>query len=116
MAVLKLFEYPDPVLTQKAETVTKIDDELKTLLKDMLETMYADHGVGLAAPQVGILKRVIVIDPFQKEDGDGPCTGEGRACSARQQLRFSKLCSRYDHDQRTRTLPASAEDGYHVDE
>ena len=71
MAVLKLFEYPDPVLTQKAETVTKIDDELKTLLKDMLETMYADHGVGLAAPQVGILKRVIVIDPFQKEDGDG---------------------------------------------
>ena len=68
MAVLKLYEYPAPILHQKAEVVTKIDDALRSFLDDMLETMYADHGVGLAAPQVGVSKRMIVIDPFQEED------------------------------------------------
>ena len=62
MAKLKIYEYPDPVLKQKAAPVEKVDDGLRRLLDDMLETMYAAAGVGLAAPQVGVLKRVIVID------------------------------------------------------
>ncbi|MBQ7660418.1 MAG: peptide deformylase [Alphaproteobacteria bacterium] len=71
MAILKLFEYPDKILTQKAEPVVKVDADLEAFLNDMLQTMYADRGVGLAAPQVGVLKRVIVIDPFQEEDENG---------------------------------------------
>jgi len=68
MTILRLYEYPDPILHQKAEAVCKIDDEIRAFLDDMLETMYADHGVGLAAPQVGVSKRMIVIDPFLEDD------------------------------------------------
>ena len=71
MTVLPLREYPDPILHQKAEMVLKIDDNIRTFLDDMLETMYADHGVGLAAPQVGVSKRMIVIDAEQEEDENG---------------------------------------------
>ena len=53
---------PDPILRKKSERLEKVDDELRSLLDDMLETMYAAPGIGLAAAQVGILKRVIVID------------------------------------------------------
>lgn len=71
MSKLKLYEYPHPILHKKAERVTKIDDEIRKLLDDMLETMYADKGVGLAAPQVGVSKRIIVIDTEQRdEDGN----------------------------------------------
>lgn len=62
MAVLKLYEYPDEVLRQKCEKVSKVDDELRRFLDDMLETMYVDKGCGLAAPQVGVTKRIIVLD------------------------------------------------------
>ena len=62
MSVLKLYEYPDEVLRQKCEKVSKVDDELRRFLDDMLETMYADKGCGLAAPQVGVCKRIIVLD------------------------------------------------------
>ena len=68
MAVLKLYEYPDEVLRQKCERVTKIDDELRKFLDDMLETMYVDKGCGLAAPQVGVTKRVIVLDPNPSDE------------------------------------------------
>ncbi|MBQ7303472.1 MAG: peptide deformylase [Alphaproteobacteria bacterium] len=71
MSILQLYEYPHPILTQKAERVLKVDDDIRKLLKDMLETMYADKGVGLAAPQVGVSKRIIVIDTEQRdEDGN----------------------------------------------
>lgn len=71
MSVLKLYEYPHPVLHLKAEKVIKVDDELRRFLDDLLETMYADKGVGLAAPQVGVSKRMIVIDTEQRdEDGN----------------------------------------------
>ena len=71
MSILKLYEYPHPILHQKAERVLKVDDELRKLLDNMLETMYADKGVGLAAPQVGVSKRIIVIDTEQRdEDGN----------------------------------------------
>ncbi len=70
MAKLKIFEYPHPVLKQKSEKVSKIDAELHRLLDDMLETMYAAAGVGLAAPQVGVLKRVVVIDVSHEDEGE----------------------------------------------
>jgi peptide deformylase len=60
--------YGDPVLETPAATVTEFDDELKTLIDDMFESMYAAHGVGLAAPQIGISKRITVIDVTFKED------------------------------------------------
>lgn len=70
MTVLKLYEYPDAVLKQKSQRVEKVDAEVQKILDDMLETMYASAGVGLAAPQVGLLKRIVVIDVEQEEDGD----------------------------------------------
>lgn len=62
MSVLKLYEYPDEILRQKCEKVNLVDDELRHFLDDMLETMYIDKGCGLAAPQVGVSKRIIVVD------------------------------------------------------
>jgi peptide deformylase len=62
MAIRKIVQYPDPVLKQKAKPVTKFHARLAKLLDDMAETMYDARGVGLAAPQVGILKRAIVVD------------------------------------------------------
>jgi peptide deformylase len=56
----------DPVLDKPAEKVTKFDDELRKLLDDMFESMYAAHGVGLAAPQIGISRRIAVIDIDRK--------------------------------------------------
>ncbi|MFC1523687.1 peptide deformylase [Thermodesulfobacteriota bacterium] len=62
MAVKKIITYPDPVLRQAALPVTEFDDELKQLIADMAETMYAAPGVGLAANQVGVCRQVVVID------------------------------------------------------
>ncbi|HIE13389.1 MAG TPA: peptide deformylase [Desulfotomaculum sp.] len=66
MAVFKVLVIGDPILREKANPVTKINPALGRLLNDMAETMYANSGVGLAGPQVGVLKRVIVVDT-----GDG---------------------------------------------
>jgi len=54
--------YPDPFLARKAAPVTAVDDRVRALIRDMFETMYGAEGVGLAAPQVGVGKRVIVVD------------------------------------------------------
>ena len=62
MSQRKIVIEPDPILRKKSEPLEKVDDELRILLDDMLETMYAAPGIGLAAVQVGILKRLIVID------------------------------------------------------
>ncbi len=62
MALLKVVFYPHPVLAKNAEPVTQFDDALKQFIQDMYETMYAENGVGLAAPQVAISKRLAVID------------------------------------------------------
>lgn len=56
----------DPVLRKKARVVEKFDDRIKVLVEDMIETMYDADGVGLAAPQIGILKRVLVIDIYDE--------------------------------------------------
>jgi len=67
MSLLKIHHYPDSVLKQKAAPVTTFDAELRQLASDMLDTMYAAPGVGLAAPQVGISRRLIVLDCSPKE-------------------------------------------------
>ena len=70
MAKLKVYEYPHPVLKQKAEKVAKVDDKIRSFLDDMLETMYEAAGVGLAAPQVGVSKRIVVIDVAHPDEGE----------------------------------------------
>lgn len=62
MAIRQIRYSSDPILRKISREVTEIDDRIKTLLDDMVETMYEYEGVGLAAPQVGILRRVVVID------------------------------------------------------
>ena len=62
MALLKIVKYGDPVLRKKAEPVTEITDDIVQLAEDMLETMYAAPGVGLAGPQVGVSLQICVID------------------------------------------------------
>jgi peptide deformylase len=66
----EIVKFGDPVLEKPAVPVTVFDDELKKLVEDMFESMYAAHGVGLAAPQIGISKRIAVIDVTFKEDPD----------------------------------------------
>ena len=66
--ILKVVKYPEPVLSQPGEPVTDFDEELKKLADDMFETMYASQGIGLAAPQVAVSKRVTVIDLSQGKD------------------------------------------------
>lgn len=66
--IYPIVKYGDPVLERPSETVTVFDEELKKLIDDMFESMYAAHGVGLAAPQIGIGKRIAVIDISFKED------------------------------------------------
>ena len=62
MSKKKILTLPDPILRKTSEPVEKIDKKIKNLMDDMLETMYAAPGIGLAAVQIGILKRIIVID------------------------------------------------------
>ncbi|MBI4619252.1 MAG: peptide deformylase [Desulfobacterales bacterium] len=88
MSILKILTYPDPVLKKKAKPVEIIDERIKKLAEDMIETMYAAPGVGLAAPQVGESLRVITVDVTRKEEGlivlinpeiissEGECTEE----------------------------------------
>ena len=69
MAIRNIRIEGDPILRKISKKVPQITDRIKILLDDMGETMYAADGVGLAAPQVGILKRVIVVDPRDEETG-----------------------------------------------
>jgi peptide deformylase len=62
MALLPIIVAPDPRLKVKAKPVAAVDDEVRRLMDDMLETMYSAPGIGLAAPQVGVARRVIVVD------------------------------------------------------
>jgi peptide deformylase len=68
--IYSIVKYGDPVLETPAQPVTVFDNDLKKLVADMFESMYAAHGVGLAAPQIGISKRLAVIDVTFKEDPD----------------------------------------------
>ncbi len=62
MAIRKIREIGDDILTKPCKEVTEVTPRIKALVEDMLETMYEANGVGLAAPQVGILKRIVVVD------------------------------------------------------
>ena len=72
MSQRKIVIEPDPILRKKSEMLETVDDELRALLDDMLETMYAAPGIGLAAVQVGILKRLIVIDISKDKEKKNP--------------------------------------------
>lgn len=71
MAILDILTYPNPELKKISEPVKEVDESIKTLIDDMFETMYAAPGIGLAAPQVGALKRVIVLDIGERDGGQG---------------------------------------------
>jgi peptide deformylase len=72
MAVLPIITIPDPVLRKRAATVERVDAALLKLAEDMLASMYGAPGIGLAAPQVGILRRLIVMDPSRDEEAKQP--------------------------------------------
>jgi peptide deformylase len=62
MALMEVLKFPHPILRKKCGKVETIDEEIKKIVRDMAETMYAENGIGLAAPQVGILKQIFVVD------------------------------------------------------
>ena len=67
MAPHKIRVYPDPILQKKAEPLTEFGPAQQALFDDMIETMYAEDGVGLAAPQIGISKRILIASPTMKQ-------------------------------------------------
>ena len=72
MSLKNIIIEPDPILRQKSEPIENINNDTRNLLDDMLETMYAAPGIGLAAVQVGILKRIVVIDVSKKDQEKKP--------------------------------------------
>ncbi len=72
MTIRKILTEPDPFLRQKSKIVEQVDDEVRNLMDDMLETMYAAPGIGLAAIQIGVPKRVIVIDLSKEKEKKDP--------------------------------------------
>jgi len=62
VSILKIRKFPDPILQQTSQEIAEVDDDIQKLMDDMMETMYANNGVGLAAVQIGVLKRVLVMD------------------------------------------------------
>jgi len=72
MAIRDILVVPNPVLKQVSKPVEKVDDELRALMDDMLETMYAAPGIGLAAVQIGVPKRVIVMDLARQDEPKQP--------------------------------------------
>jgi peptide deformylase len=66
MPLLKVIQYPNPILSRKAEPIQKLGKEDFRLIQDMVETMYEEDGVGIAAPQVNIPKRIIIVSPRAK--------------------------------------------------
>ena len=72
MALREILIVPDPRLKKECEPVTEVNDEIRDLLDDMLETMYAAPGIGLAASQIGVMKRVVVMDVSDDKDKPEP--------------------------------------------
>lgn len=78
MAILPIIETPDPRLREKSAPVEEVTDELRKLIDDMFETMYAAPGIGLAAVQVGVPKRLLVIDLQEPEEEGGEAVRDPR--------------------------------------
>ena len=72
MAILPILVAPHPVLKTKAKPIDAVDDDIRQLMDDMLETMYNARGIGLAAPQVGVSKRILVMDVAREEEDPQP--------------------------------------------
>lgn len=72
MAILPILVAPHPVLKKVAEPVSRVDDEIRQILDDMLDTMYDAPGIGLAAPQIGVSKRMLVVDVSGKDEAPNP--------------------------------------------
>jgi peptide deformylase len=70
MTLRKIVTLPEPVLRRKARAITKIDKSLQTLIDDMVETMRGAPGVGLAAPQIGLSERLIVVEYYEREEDE----------------------------------------------
>jgi peptide deformylase len=70
--VREILIWPDPILKKKSSPVSRVDESIKALVNDMFETMYAADGVGLAAPQIGVLKNVIVLDTTPRQPESKP--------------------------------------------
>ena len=81
MALLSIYETPDPMLRQISTPIETVNDELRVLIKDMFETMYDAPGIGLAAVQIGVPRRLLVMDlqePADPDDEDSPSVREPR--------------------------------------
>ena len=76
MAALSVVEIPDQRLRAVCAPVAEVTDAVRRLAADMIETMYAANGIGLAAPQVGVLSRVVVIDLQERAEGAGPAEAD----------------------------------------
>ncbi len=74
MAIRDIVILPDPILKKVSEPVERVDDELKRLVSDMFQTMYEAPGVGLAAVQIGIPRRLLVVDPVREDEPKNPHT------------------------------------------
>jgi len=72
MALREIIKIPDPVLREESAPIERVDADLKRLMDDMLETMYDAPGIGLAAPQIAITRRLIVMDVAKREDENTP--------------------------------------------
>jgi peptide deformylase len=72
MSTLPIISLPDPILRKQAADVERVDDELRRLIDDMFDTMYDAPGIGLAAPQVNVSRRLIVMDPAREEEDPAP--------------------------------------------
>jgi len=71
MAILDIYTYPDPVLKKTADPVKIVDEKIQQLIRDMADTLYSVHGIGLAAPQVGVSKRLLLYDLDRKDLEEG---------------------------------------------
>lgn len=78
MAVLPILEVPDPRLRQMCEPVAEVDDAVRAIASDMFDTMYDAHGIGLAGSQVGIMRRIVVIDMQERETEEEEPAPEAR--------------------------------------
>ena len=70
MAIRPIIELPDPLLRRTSDPVERVDDDVRALMDDMLETMYDAPGIGLAAIQIGVPRRVVVVDTEKREEGE----------------------------------------------
>lgn len=94
MALLDIIKYPAQILKRKAGPVDAVDAEIRKLMDDMLDTMYAAPGIGLAAPQVGLSKRVIVVDINRDphDRGEAICLANPEITSHEGEIEFEEGC------------------------